>query len=216
MIIDDNTVSLLHFDDSSNVLKDIYDIHWINNKGTYDNSGKFTGCVDLTNSGYFYTTDTTITNLSEYTIDFWGFVPSNTIDYYRISFGESTSEKYYGIISSDTYSTPKGNIYLSDINESLKVNDWNHFAFVFKDKWYLFVNGKLTANIDTSVLPKMSSMLCIGNYKNTDNNAPSLSKIDELRISNIARWTSDFDVPISAYADKYIMYLDKDGNVYSR
>ena len=216
MIVDDNTVSLLHFDDSSDVLKDIYDIHWINNKGTYDNSGKFTGCVDLTNSGYFYTTDTSITNLNEYTIDFWGFVPSNTIDYYRISFGESTSEKYYGIISSDTYSTPKGNIYLSDINESLKVNDWNHFAFVFKDKWYLFVNGKLTANIDTSVLPKMSSMLCIGNYKNTDNNAPSLSKIDELRISNIARWTSDFDVPSSTYTDKYVMYLDKDGNVYSR
>ena len=53
MIIDDNTVSLLHFEDSSDVLKDIYDIHWINNKGTYDNTGKFVGSVDLTNSGYF-------------------------------------------------------------------------------------------------------------------------------------------------------------------
>jgi len=216
LIIDDNTVSLLHFEDSSDVLKDIYDIHWINNKGTYDNTGKFVGSVDLTNSGYFYTIDTSITNLNEYTIDFWGFVPSNTINYYRISFGESTTEKYYGIISSDTYSTPSGNIYLTNINESLKVNDWNHFAFVFKDKWYLFVNGKLTANIETSVLPKMSDMLCIGNYKNTDNNAPSLAKIDELRISNIARWTSDFDVPSSTYTDKYVMYLDKDGNVYSR
>ena len=216
MIIDDNTVSLLHFNDSSDVLKDIQDIHWINNKGTYDNTGKFVGSVDLTNSCYFYTTDTSITNLNEYTIDFWGFVPSNTINYYRISFGESTTEKYYGIISSDTYSTPSGNIYLTNIDESLKVNDWNHFAFVFKDKWYLFVNGKLTANIETSVLPKMSAMLCIGNYKNTDNNAPSLAKIDELRISNIARWTSDFDVPSSAYTDKYVMYLDKDGNVYSR
>ena len=216
MIIDNKTVSLLHFDNKDNILKDVFNNTWINNKGAYDNTGKFVGSVDLTNSGYFYTTDSAIVNLTEYTIDFWAYVPSNTIDYYRICFGTSTKDKYYGIISSDTFSTPSGNIYLTNIDEGLKVNDWNNFAFIFKDKWYLFVNGKLTANIETSVLPKMSDMLCIGNYKNTDNNAPSLAKIDELRISNIARWTSDFDVPSSAYTDKYVMYLDKDGNVYSR
>lgn len=216
MIIDNKTVSLLHFDNKNNLLKDVFNNTWINNKGVYYNSGKFNGAVDLTNSGYFYTTDSAIVNLTEYTIDFWAYVPSNTIDYYRICFGTSTNDKYYGIISSDTFSTPSGNIYLTNIDEGLKVNDWNHFAFVFKDKWYLFVNGKLTANIETSVLPKMSDMLCIGNYKNQDNNAPSYNYIDELRISNIARWTSDFDVPIGAYTDKYILYLTKDGSVYSR
>ena len=216
MIIDNKTVSLLHFDNKDNILKDVFNNTWINNKGAYYNSGKFNGAVDLTNSGYFYTTDSAIVNLTEYTVDFWAYVPSNTIDYYRICFGTSTNDKYYGIISSDTFSTPSGNIYLTNIDEGLKVNDWNHFAFVFKDKWYLFVNGKLTANIETSVLPKMSDMLCIGNYKNQDNNAPSYNYIDELCISNVARWTSDFDVPNSAYTDKYVMYLDKDGNVYSR
>ena len=74
----------------------------------------------------------------------------------------------------------------------------------------------MKATVETSTLPAISSMLCIGNYKNQDNNAPSLAKIDELRISNVARWTSDFDAPSSAYTDKYVMYLDKDGNVYSR
>ena len=216
MIIDNKTVSLLHFDNKNNLLKDIFNNTWINNKGVYYNSGKFNGAVDLTDSGYFYTTDSAIVNLTEYTIDFWAYVPSNTIDYYRICFGTSTNDKYYGIISSDTFSTPSGNIYLTDIDEGIKVNDWNHFAFVFKDKWYLFVNGVLKATIETSTLPAISSMLCIGNYKNQDNNAPSYNYIDELRISNVARWTSDFGVPSSAYTDKYVMYLDKDGNVYSR
>lgn len=216
MIIDNKTVSLLHFDNKNNLLKDIFNNTWINNKGVYYNSGKFNGAVDLTDSGYFYTTDSAIVNLTEYTIDFWAYVPSNTIDYYRICFGTSTNDKYYGIISSDTFSTPSGNIYLTDIDEGIKVNDWNHFAFVFKDKWYLFVNGILKATIETSTLPAISSMLCIGNYKNQDNNAPSYNYIDELRISNVARWTSDFGVPSSAYTDKYVMYLDKDGNVYSR
>ena len=216
MIIDNKTVSLLHFDNKNNLLKDIFNNTWINNKGVYYNSGKFNGAVDLTDSGYFYTTDSAIVNLTEYTIDFWAYVPSNTIDYYRICFGTSTNDKYYGIISSDTFSTPSGNIYLTDIDEGIKVNDWNHFAFVFKDKWYLFVNGILKATVETSTLPAISSMLCIGNYKNQDNNAPSYNYIDELRISNVARWTSDFNVPSSAYTDKYVMYLDKDGNVYSR
>ena len=216
MIIDNKTVSLLHFDNKNNLLKDAFNNTWINNKGVYYNSGKFNGAVDLTNSGYFYTTDSAIVNLTEYTIDFWAYVPSSTIDYYRICFGTSTNDKYYGIISSDTFSTPSGNIYLTDIDESLKVNDWNHFAFVFKDKWYLFVNGILKATVEISTLPAISSMLCIGNYKNQDNNAPSYNYIDELRISNVARWTSDFDVPIGAYTDKYILYLTEDGSVYSR
>ena len=169
MIIDNKTVSLLHFDNKNNLLKDVFNNTWINNKGVYYSSGKFNGAVDLTNSGYFYTTDSAIVNLTEYTIDFWAYVPSNTIDYYRVCFGTSTNDKYYGIISSDTFSTPSGNIYLTDIDEGLKVNDWNHFAFVFKDKWYLFVNGILKATVETSTLPAISSMLCIGNYKNQDN-----------------------------------------------
>lgn len=215
MIIDNKTVSLLHFDKKDNILKDVFNNTWINNKGVYYNSGKFNGAVDLTNSGYFYTTDNAIVNLTEYTIDFWAYVPSNTIDYYRICFGASTKDKYYGIISSDTFSTPSGNIYLTDIDEGLKVNDWNHFAFIFKDKWYLFVNGVLKATVEKSTLPAISSMLCIGNYKNQDNNAPSYNYIDELRISNVARWTSDFNVPDAAYSDKYVMYLTEDGSVYS-
>lgn len=216
MIIDNKTVSLLHFDNKNNLLKDVFNNTWINNKGVYYNYGKFNGAVDLTNSGYFYTTDSAIVNLTEYTIDFLAYVPSNTIDYYRICFGTSTNDKYYGIISSDTFSTPSGNIYLTNIDEGLKVNDWNHFAFVFKDKWYLFVNGILKATVETSTLPAISSMLCIGNYKNQDNNAPSYNYIDELRISNVARWTSDFNVPDVAYSDKYAMYLTEDGSVYSR
>lgn len=216
MIIDNKTVSLLHFDNKNNLLKDVFNNTWINNKGVYYNSGKFNGAVDLTDSGYFYTTDSAIVNLTEYTIDFWAYVPSNTIDYYRICFGTSTNDKYYGIISSDTFSSPSGNIYLTDIDEGLKVNDWNHFAFVFKDKWYLFVNGVLKATVETSTLPAISSMLCIGNYKNQDNNAPSYNYIDELRISNVARWTSDFNVPDAAYSDKYVMYLTEAGSVYSR
>ena len=77
-MIDKNTVALLHFDDSTNILKDeIGKFSWISYGSINLGQGKFNDALllDATSEKYFYTEkDYSILDMSpgnDFTIDFW-------------------------------------------------------------------------------------------------------------------------------------------------
>jgi len=87
-------------------------------------------------------------------------------------------------------------------------NNWYHVAFVEDgDSWYAFVDGDLkSTKTDTDRAANYTGTIYIGE----DNNGTDGFKgqIDEIRISKVARWTSDFELPSKAYSSGgNILYL---------
>lgn len=79
---------------------------------------------------------------------------------------------------------------------------WVHYAWVENgNSWYLFINGQLySVTSDTDRAANYTGVVYIGssgaaNYFN--------GTLDEFRVSNSARWTSSFSVPVAAYGGSY-------------
>jgi hypothetical protein len=92
------------------------------------------------------------------------------------------------------YSTYSGGslLYNKSFGNSV-INDFSHYACARENNvMYVFLNGKL---MDTfSITSELAS-----NAVNFSISINAGSQIDELRISDIARWTSDFTPPIEPY-----------------
>jgi hypothetical protein len=81
--------------------------------------------------------------------------------------------------------------------------NWYHVAVVESgDNYYIFVNGALAANTTDTDRPAnyTGSVHIGGNGVNSD----FTGYIDEFRVSNSARWTSEFSVPVAAYGASYV------------
>jgi hypothetical protein len=82
---------------------------------------------------------------------------------------------------------------------------WHHYAIVRNGaNLYFFVDGTQTGstyNISTHIIYNSNVQMQIGAHYNTDGAAGQFFNgwIDEFRISNIARWTSNFTPPSAAY-----------------
>ena len=93
------------------------------------------------------------------------------------------------------------NTYSLGIRNSTYLNNnpqWYHLAVVkSSNKVYFFVNGQLKSTQDNVQSYSIIGDECdIGGYVDYFK-----GYIDELRISNVARWTSNFSVPTTAYTD---------------
>ena len=81
------------------------------------------------------------------------------------------------------------------------LNSWTHYS-VNKagSNIYVFQNGVLKSTISTKGTLNMGSTLTIG-YRDTSSNAGGyVGYLDDIRISNIARHTSNFSVPVAPYS----------------
>lgn len=78
-------------------------------------------------------------------------------------------------------------------------NQWCHVAIVRQDGklWSVYVNGSLGGSFTTDKNSGYYSSFYLGKYR--DYSRYLNGKIDEFRISDIARWTSDFQVPTKPY-----------------
>jgi hypothetical protein len=87
----------------------------------------------------------------------------------------------------------------------IPINTWTHVAAVEDgDSWYLFINGILKASTtDTSRCANFTGVVNIGTDA-TSFASQFLGYIDELRVSNDHRWTSDFSVPNYPYGSTYV------------
>jgi hypothetical protein len=221
MIDDSYTVSLLHFDgaDAGTVFTDESGKAWT----TYGNaqidtaqyvfggaSGLFDGTLDRIS-----TPDHADFNFAggDFTIDGWARsnnigTPTNQI---LVAQWGGTIQRNW-LVESDYssgtvtvlnfYWSYNGTSLISKIIGTIFSNTWFHFAAMRSGTaLYTSLNGTITAgtNIAGSILYDSTQVIDVGGF--TQNTALGFNGwLDEVRISKgIARWTSNFTPPITAY-----------------
>ena len=147
---------------------------------------------------------------NNFTIDWWEYCCQSSCGT-RISTAFTPGQSYGGLL----IGYQGGTVYAStEINNgwnlissvsmlSVTVNQWVHWALVRNGSKFLsFKNGQKFAetNLNGSIAYNELYDIAIGGYREQD---PSYfyGYIDELRISNIARWTTNFTPPTEPYKD---------------
>lgn len=191
---DFNTVLLLHGEDFTD--SSAYG-HTINKTGcTISDDGKFDKAINFTGTNKLETTEQIIDLNGTFTIDFW--CKHRSIKNYATYVGgtENNTFKINVVNTKLTFELhAQGTSVSTDF--SPQVGEWFHVALTGNNKSFtFFVNGKKIKTFSVSVqIP--NSILRIGiNY---GQNITLDGLLDEFRISNIVRWTSDFEVPTAPY-----------------
>lgn len=195
-VADEHTLLLLHGEDLTD--SSIYNEQITNTGCNISDEGKFEKSILFAGTNMIETNNQIIDMNGIFTIDFW--CKHNS----KKSFGN-----YVGGVESSSLKIQlrNGNIYIMvhglnifvDTTFSPPTGEWFHIALVGNNRSFnFFVNGKKTKTTQIN-----------GNIVNTNlriGMAPGISVdgsidgyLDEFRISNIARWTSDFTPPTEPY-----------------
>lgn len=194
--VDQYTVSLLHFEDG---LKDECGNTWtVKGSVNVDTTNKTIG-----NSSLYIPANAYLTNVNDkyafgsgdFTIDFWVYSVSPNSCYFTSSavVGGNIGVAVCGDASwVGNNGTAEGRLPLPTI----PAKTWTHISVVrYQSEFILFVQGKLIskAKMSGAISSKqfaIGARYHDGQYPNTQ---PMF--IDEFRISNVARWTTDFTPP---------------------
>lgn len=195
-ISDENTLLLLHGEDFTD--SSIYSEQITNTGCTLSDSGKFGKAISFTNLNKLETVEQIFDINGEFTIDFWF---SQREKKANATFIGGTQTGTFKIILSNGVPVfqvhGQSNFYSSEVNTQL--NRWYHFALTGKNKTFsLFIDGTkkntftYTGNISNDILR-------IG-LNVAQNSTGSIEGVmDEIRISNVVRWDSDFTPPTEPY-----------------
>ena len=200
---DANTLLLLHAEDFTD--SSMYN-RTIANNGASFAYGKFGDCFYFDGSTWINLPET-IDFISDFTVDFW-----IKMDYYYNEFplllGASSDHSSWimnffisdnGYIQFTRYDSSDHVAY--NFTNRLSTNIWYHVAFTKNGNFYQgFLNGILQHTSTSAHV--FSGNGPFGSTLGMDITNPSFhfhGKIDEFRISNIARWTADFTPPTSPY-----------------
>lgn len=142
---------------------------------------------------------------ADFTIDTWARYPVSTAtkaifvqfvdasNFQRLALGGS-GELNYAVVSGGSTI-----INVSTAALGLSLDTWYHLAMVRATDFLFFVDGVLRAVVvDNSSVPNLAAAPRIGLQGAAG--LPMNGWFDEFRISNVARWTNDFDVAAAAYA----------------
>lgn len=160
----------------------------------YFEDGKFGKCARLAQNAV-QTGWAPATVSADYSYDYW-LLCTRALNTRICGMGSSTTEngKFYVLSSGKVASYIGGD---PDVSKNpavdMPLNTWMHLAYCKKDGiGHWFVNGKL---IDKRADPGyLATMQISAEASNTS------YKFDELRISDIARWTEDFEPPTQPYS----------------
>lgn len=132
--------------------------------------------------------------------------------------GNCTTGKDFGIYIRNNntigifhYNYATHNTSISDF-----VKKWNHIALVYDGTYeYLFLNGRkiIQENINLNTGDEYISINAQGKDSYVIHYGIPV-KYDEFRISNIARWTEDFEIPSRPYTKNKSAFLDTDDYIY--
>jgi type II secretory pathway pseudopilin PulG len=215
MVADDaNTVALYHFDEASGTFIDASSRNnTLTTLGTptYGQIGQFGTSVlfDTTGNDYARILDTAqsgLDGMSQLTIDGWVKLASrNTADVVVVRKWSSAAGRSYALTITPLgavrfYTSSNGTVYklLTTPNAVVALDTWTHIAAVYDGSFLrVFINGQSSGTpvAATGALLDGVDQFQISNTKSSALNG----LIDELRISNIARWTSLFSVPTAPY-----------------
>ena len=215
--VDANTLLLLHFDGNLNDSSKYGRVYSSNSMLLNSNVKKFgSGSLGVPTSAgdsvliFPYSSDFSF-GANDFTVDSWVYA-STSYQWQGIcgkratqgAAGEWCCELNYGKLNFSISNTPNGGFTYNAVGSTaITADTWNHVAFVRSGSHlYGFMNGNL--NLSTSLasgftITATSIALAIGNYYTSPKDDGFRGYIDELRISNIARWTASFTPPTKAY-----------------
>lgn len=197
------TTLLMHFDSSTNLLLD----------STGKNTATAVGTVTASSTAKFGTQGVVIgasgSNISipdaswfrftgaDATLEAWVYPTS--VSQNGLLFDKDTGTSPYTELQ---YISNQWRLYLDSasaalaINANMVANTWYHIALVsYKGVWYLYQNGVLLGQATGGTFGNNSNPFRIGGVTS----APWQGVIDEVRISNIARYTAAFTPPVAAF-----------------
>lgn len=230
--VDQYTVSLLHFDDG---IRDECGRTWVSNGASVSTDQKVFGNSSLAvdEGKYIYTDDTLAFDFTgEFTIEMWAMFTQYPVEHSGLAehvlfsqTGDSQNVFSLGVSGMLSYLALeyRNNNPLSTANKGIEytfmLNKWYHLALVSDGtKYYIFVNGKLFLSyVPIQKIPLLNNKrACIGKSLFPNYQYDCIGYIDEFRISNIARWTKDFEpeMPDSSKALLVITMIDDDQKEY--
>lgn len=210
--VDQNTVALLHFDDQANPFKDECGTIWsaLSANPEISNTEHRIG-----NGSLFIPKGSRIHSNAnpqfafgngDYTIDFWvKGISLRVSDIYKCAYFVSSVyeskgsgveiRSYVAAQGSNHFGTANSVLAYFDENAQIENNKWTHIALVRHDDTMLvFFQGKLICTASgLSKIPVQNNVFAIGVGCLDKYPSPVAYHMDELRISNCARWTEDFD-----------------------
>lgn len=214
---DEHTYLLMHFNDTfenngthNTSAISVDSSMGLPNSVTYS-AGKFDKCATATTypSGVMWPwtkfNNSAVSSVKDYfTIDCWvyynqtavatfentkgtRFVPFNVVasdGQFNMQLGSADAYVAYG-----TSQTSAGDIYSALVN-----NSWNHLAITFSN------GGNTKFYINGSLIKTYSGVTLANGVEGVEvRQVPEGCGIDELRLSNVIRWDSEFDVPTKPY-----------------
>ena len=194
--IDNNTLLLLHGEeiiDSSFYHKSITNSGVVVSK----NKAKF-GKKSLYFNGSS-TLSVKIPNSKNFTVDFWINLDRYSQYTTPVSWLSANGDRgiYWHLYggSSSLVIYPTGYYY-----PKVTLNEWHHMAIVQSEQEvFAFLDGAIVSHVSSA--PRALNELVIGAlHTSTDTGTRIAGYIDELRVSNIARWTQPFIPPITPYS----------------
>ena len=195
-ISDENTLLLLHGEDFTD--SSIYSEQITNTGCTLSDSGKFGKAISFTNLNKLETVEQIFDINGEFTIDFWFNQREKKAN---ATFMGGTQTGTFKIILSNgvpVFQVHGQTSYYSSFVDT-QLNTWYHFALTGKNKTYsMFVDG-VKKNTFTYTGNISNDILRIG-LNVAQNSTGSIEGVmDEIRISNVVRWDSDFTPPTEPY-----------------
>lgn len=203
---DKNTVSLLHCDDNTGI--DNRGFATVQNKSLSTVAGKFGNA----NTGYVKYQPNQWRDLmlnGDYTIDFWVYPRTTSSNEWQVvlylggnSVGtanirmqvDHTQNKIIFFIS-------QGSGWIANnAAVAISMSKWQHIAWVYSKatkNLMLFVDGVKKWSINYNPTSAPGSMYYIG--VGWENKLADNSYRDEIRFSNVARWTTNFTPPTNPY-----------------
>lgn len=204
-----STLLLLHGD--SIVDSSMYDVPITNNGVVVsDAQSKFGGKSLYFNGTAYLTLAELIPQNGDFTVDWWEYVTGNSATRFSQSInggcggivagGGSSANALYVSSTGSTWDIVSGVSAFSGTADT-----WVHWALVRKDNvWTTYRNGTQFAQATgAGTMYSNGAGLVIGSFL-YDANHYFVGYMDEFRISNVARWTSDFTPPTEPYADEKI------------
>lgn len=202
---DSNTMLLLHLDDD---VIDATGHSTVTNEGcTFVSFGKFGSALQC-NSSYGltapYSSYFNLAGFTDWTVDCWvcldSWPGSGNIMILNTRVGNTTSGMgyWFGIYDDNGLPFVYNGSTIATSTVAVALTTWTHLAFVSVNGVLTFyVNGVSGGSVSYRV-NSTSLRLAIG-YVNNGQIEYLPGKLDELRISNCARWTSTFTPPTSPY-----------------
>lgn len=140
----------------------------------------------------------------QFTIDFWIKTSTSTIDtVYRRAISLDTAIELAFVASSSASTNMSFLVSTSEVitgNIAVANGNWNHVALSRdgSNNCRLFVNGVQSGSTASNASSFNPATLQIGKYSGSANGYIN-GYMDEIRFSNIARWTSGFTPPSEPY-----------------